>query len=92
MPCLTSTRRAALIIRLAKREASLVIAEATYDELLANPVESYRFDSTEGEQQTKRRKVADAKQQVDELESEIDSIRRRLNGTGVVNMNLRRSR
>ena len=90
MPCLTSTRRAALLVRLAKREASLAIADAAYDELLANTIEAYRFDSTEGEPQTKRRKVADAKKQVDELESEIDSIRRRLNGTGVINMNLRR--
>jgi molecular chaperone GrpE (heat shock protein) len=79
-----------LLTRLAKREASLVIAEASYDELLASNVEMYRFDSTEGEQTTKRRKLQDIKDQADSLQAEIDNIRRRLNGTGIVNMNLRR--
>jgi len=79
-----------LLDRLAKREASLVIAEASYDELLANNVEMYRFDSTEGEQTTRRRKLQDIKNQVDSLQAEIDNIRRRLNGKGIVNMNLRR--
>lgn len=90
MTCTSSSRRTRLIARLAKREASLVIVEATYDELLANGIELYRFDSTEGEQQTKRRKLSEVKGQIDSLTAEIDSIRRTLNGTGVVNMNLRR--
>ena len=90
MSCLSSTRRAELLARLAKREASLAIVEATYDELLATSVESYRFDSTEGEQQTKRRGLAGVKDQLDGLQSEIDSLRRKLGGSGIVNMNLRR--
>ena len=79
-----------MLARLAKREASLVIAEASYDELLASNVEMYRFDSTEGEQTTKRRKIQEMRDQIQILESEIDNIRRRLNGTGIVNMNMRR--
>lgn len=79
-----------MLARLAKREASLVIAEASYDELLASNVEMYRFDSTEGEQTTKRRKIQEMRDQIQSLESEIDNIRRRLNGTGIVNMNMRR--
>ena len=90
MTCTSSSRRTLLTARLAKREASLAIVEATYDELLANGIELYRFDSTEGEQQTKRRKLQEVKDQIDSLTAEIDSIRRTLNGTGVVNMNLRR--
>jgi uncharacterized protein YceH (UPF0502 family) len=90
MTCINSSTRTRLLARLAKREASLIIAEAAYDELLANNVEMYRLDTTEGEQTTKRRKVADLKSQIDALESEIDNIRRRLSGTGIVNMNLRR--
>lgn len=90
MSCLSSSRRSILTARLAKREASLVIVEATYDELLANEVESYRFDSTEGEQQTKRRRLQEVKDQIDSLISEIDRIRRKLNGAGISNMNLRR--
>lgn len=90
MTCPPSSRRTRLTARLVKREASLVIVETTYDELLASGVELYRFDSTEGEQQTKRRKLQEVKDQIDSLTAEIDSIRRTLNGTGVVNMNLRR--
>ena len=90
MTCLSSSRRTQLLARLAKREASLVIVEATYDELLASGIESYRFDSTEGEQQTKRRNLNEVKGQLDSLQSEIDSIQRQLSGQGVVNMNLRR--
>ena len=90
MTCINSTTRTRLLARLTKREASLVLAEASYDELLANNVESYRFDSSEGEQQTKRRKLQDIKEQVDSLQAEIDNIRRRLDGKGIVNMNLRR--
>ena len=90
MSCLNSSTRTVLLARLAKREASLVIAEASYDELLASNVEMYRFDSTEGEQTTKRRKIQEMRDQIQSLESEIDNIRRRLNGTGIVNMNMRR--
>lgn len=90
MSCINSTTRTRLLARLTKRETSLILAETSYDELLANNVESYRFDSTEGEQQTKRRKLQDIKEQVDSLQAEIDNIRRRLDGKGIVNMNLRR--
>ena len=90
MSCLTSSRRTVLLARLAKRQTSLAIVEATYDELLESGVESYRFDSTEGEQQTKRRKLSDVKEQLDSLTAEIDAITRQLNNKGVVNMNLRR--
>lgn len=90
MACLTSNRRAQLKARLAKREASLVIVEATYDKLLASGVESYRFDSTEGEQQTKRRNLSEVKAQMDSLQAEVDNLRKALAGQGIVNMNLRR--
>ena len=90
MACINSTTRTRLLARLAKREASLVIVEVTYDEALAVNLEMYRFDSTEGEQTSKRRKLQDLKDQVDSLQAEIDNIRRRLSGQGIVNMNLRR--
>lgn len=90
MVCINSTTRTRLLARLAKREASLVIVEVTYDEALAVNLEMYRFDSTEGEQTSRRRKLKDIKDQVDSLQAEIDNIRRRLGGQGIVNMNLRR--
>lgn len=90
MPCLSRSRRTTLQMRLAKREASLVIVETTYDELLASGVEEYKFDSTEGRQETRRRKLDDVRKQIDALTAEIDSITRKLAGNGLVNLNLRR--
>ncbi len=90
MSCLSRSRRTTLQLRLAKREASLVIVEATYDELLATGVEEYKFDSTEGRQETRRRELDDVKKQIDALTAEIDSITRKLAGRGIVNLNLRR--
>jgi len=81
---------AALKARLAKRNASLAILEATYDELISSGVLSYRFDSTEGEQQTKRRELSEVKKQMDNLVAEIESIERKLSGSGLVMLGLRR--
>lgn len=90
MPCLSRSRRTTLQQRLARREASLVIVENTYDKLLATGVEEYKFDSTEGRQETRRRELGDVKKQIDSLTAEIDSITRKLAGNGIVNLNLRR--
>lgn len=90
MACLNSTTRTRLQARLTKRETSLAIVEVTYDEALAVNLEMYRFDSTEGEQTSKRRKLQDLKDQIDSLQADIDNIRRRLSGTGIVNMSMRR--
>lgn len=76
--------------KLAKKEASLAIAEATYDKLLADPKESYRFDSGEGSQSSKNRKLSDVKKQIDDLEAEIEQIKRRLNHKGLTSIRLNR--
>ena len=83
--------RERLKARLEKKEASLAIAESTYDSLLAEENESYRFDSGEGSQSTKKRKIEDIKSQIDQLESEIDALRRRLKGQGLTRISLRRA-
>lgn len=85
------TTRQILIERLEKKKAQLVIVEKTYEELLAEPNESYRFDSGEGSQATKKRKLSDLSEQIDKLEAEIDGICRRLQGKGLTQIALRRS-
>jgi len=83
----TKTR---LETRLARKEAQLEIAYTTYETLLAEVNASYRFDSGEGSESTKKRDLDSLKKQIDSLESEIDGIRRRLSGLGLVRISLKR--
>ena len=78
--------------RLARKEASLELAYSTYDELLSESNESYRFDSGEGSQSTKKKKLEEFKKQIDSLEAEADGIRRRLSGLGLTRITLNRRR
>ena len=90
MTCLTPERKAQLKARLTKKIAQLAAANLLYDELLTDPTESYRFDSGEGSQQAKRKKLSTVQDQISILESEIDRLQTKLSGKGIVNMNLRR--
>lgn len=90
MTCISNTQRAEIIAAINKKGAQLAIAEAAYERLLARDTESYRFDSGEGSQQAKSRKISDLADQIDRLESQIAALYRKLNGSGIVNMNLRR--
>lgn len=91
MACINTSTRARLIASLAKKEAQLLKAEEAYDDALTS-IKEYRFDSGEGSQRTEYRSVNELKTTIDALETEIEAIHRRLNGTGLVNINLRRKR
>lgn len=81
----STTRKAALAVRRAKRVASLALAEAAYDALLTKePNESYTFNSGEGSQSATRRKLNELKKQIDLLEAEIDRIDQQVAGDDVV--------
>lgn len=84
------SRTQELKAKLAKKEQQLELAEATYEKLLSDPNESYRFDSGDGSQSTKKRKLDELKTQIDQLESEIDNLKRRLAGKGLTRVSLRR--
>ncbi|MHA1286842.1 MAG: hypothetical protein ACTSPB_05500 [Candidatus Thorarchaeota archaeon] len=90
MPVMNTTRRARLIARLEIKIAQLAAANETYLALIAQPIENYKFDSGEGRQEATRRKLEALKDQIDSLEAEIDSIYNKLEGAGIVNLNLRR--
>lgn len=90
MSCLSSSRIAQLKARLTKKTAQLDAANLLYDELLTDSTESYRFDSGEGSQQAKSKKLSDVQDQISILESEIDRLQAKLAGKGIVNMNMRR--
>lgn len=77
--------------RLVIKEAQLALADTSYTALLAQKNSAYWFDSGEGEQRATRVKLSELKKQIDDLESEIDQIYRKLSGCpGISSMNLRR--
>jgi hypothetical protein len=90
MTCISQSRRAEIIAAIEKKQAQLAIVQATYERALAQENESYTFDSGEGRQQAKFRGLDKIADQIDRLESQIAALQRKLSGTGVVNVNLRR--
>jgi hypothetical protein len=81
---------AALQKQLATKRLQLEAANKTYTELLAQSVESYKFDSAEGSQQSKRRSLEEFRKQISALETDIAMLERRLRGGRVVSMAFRR--
>ena len=89
MSCLSPALRARLLARKALLETRLSSAELAFDDAMTAH-ESYRFDSGEAMQQVKQRKLDEFTKLIDHLEAQIDNIYRRLRGTGVHNIVLRR--
>lgn len=89
MSCLTSANRTKLTARKAIYETKLTAAYAALDGVTTD-IESYRLDSGEGSQQAKRRKSDEITKLIRHLEAVLDSIDRRLCGTGVTTLVLRR--
>lgn len=90
MPVLTSELRAAIEARIATKEAQLDKANSTYSSLLDQSIYSYKLDTSAAEQWVQRQKISELQQAIESLESEIDLLYRRLNGTQVVSVRLRR--
>lgn len=88
MSCLAAERRAKLEERLQKKQTLLENLYTALDNF--DGVREYKFDSGEGMQQTKYYSLADIQKNIDIIESQIDRIKRILNGTGLNNINLRR--
>jgi len=63
----------------AQRDAAV---EALNELLKDGPVESYSFGDGNGNQNVRRRKIADYKDLISELEKEIDELEKELSGGG----------
>jgi hypothetical protein len=87
---MSSATYARLLAELEKLEELYNHAVATYEKLLQQEINSYRFDTGEGSQQARRVKMSEVSQEIEWISSRADNIRNRLNGRRVVNMNLRR--
>lgn len=91
MSTLSSKERARIQTQITSKEAQLAVANDAYLSALKNAeAQSYKFDSGEGQQSVTRRRPKEIGEEVRRLEAEIDRLYRRLNGTGLHTMNLRR--
>lgn len=84
------SRKSRLQTQLARVQAAL---SALYDQLIeqsASSVQSYTFDSGEGIQTTRRRKLSEIQDQIDRLQSTESWIINELNNMGLINLQLRR--
>jgi chromosome segregation ATPase len=86
-----AARRAEIQAQIDTKTAQLTAANTTLESLLSESVESYKFDSGEGSQQAKRRKIDDLMALIQSLEAQIDWLRRKLqSGGGPRAINVRR--
>lgn len=93
MSYLDPSRQAQIRSRIATKEAQLASLNDAFSEAVKNAeIQSYKFDSGEGEQAATRRKPEDILKAIRLLEAEVDRLYGRLSGKGVVNMSLRRRR
>jgi dynactin complex subunit len=77
--------------RLVIKEAQLAKLYIQLDQAIDNiDIESYSLDTGNGKQATKRRRPAEIQELIDILEREIDALRRKLRGTGIVSLNTSR--
>lgn len=90
MAYIDPTVRAELIATRAELAAMLVAINATYLAALGKRTKEYRFDSGVSSQREEYRSLKDLREERRYIENEIKRIDQRLNGTGVVNLNVRR--
>jgi hypothetical protein len=90
MSCLSSSDKARLQAELTDKQTQLDELKAAYTASLKGGVKSYKFDSGEASQAVVYTSPKDLKDLIDETESEINALIRRLGGKGLVNIELRR--
>lgn len=93
MSYLTAAIRARIAAQISVKEAQLTAANEALTAALGNSeIQTYRFDSGEGNQSATRRSPEEIQRVIARLERELDALYQRQRGGGIVNMNLRRYR
>lgn len=92
MSYVSSSTYAKIVAQIAVKEEQLDAANETLTSLLSQEYEEYRFNSNEGMQQVKRKKTEGLIKLISLLEAQINLLYRRINGTAVHNLNVRRKR
>ena len=87
---LTAANQTKIKADIALIDTQLAAANATYTALLGDGIASYRFDSGEGSQQTKKRKLSELQETIEYLDTKRESLIEKLNCSSLVNINLSR--
>ena len=91
MSCITVQQKIEIQRRIAVLDSQLAAANDAYTDCLTNmAIKDYQFSGGEGSQSVSRRKPAELSQVIDRLQAQRDRLQRKLDGTGIVNMNMRR--
>lgn len=90
MAYLSTATHTRLVAQLARIEAQIAAADAAMLKLVAGEIESFSLNTGEGTQSSKRWDAGNILTLISRLEQYAESIRQRLNGKGIVNMNVRR--
>lgn len=91
MAYLSATTKARIEAQIATKTAQLEAINTAYLAALTNSeISTYKIDTGEGSEMVSRRNPAQLLVVINRLETEIDRLYRRLDGTGLCNMNLRR--
>jgi len=85
-----SERRQRLLAQKAQYEKTLTSLYSSLDDAAASGIESYRFDSGEGSQSTKRRSLKDIHELIQFYEARLSWVINELNNMGIVTLQLRR--
>lgn len=90
----TGRYRQKLIERIRIKQAQLDKANEVLEAALemGGETQSYTFNSGEGQQSATKRPLKEIYDLIERLEAEISNLYRKLNGNGLVNLNLRRNR
>lgn len=90
MAYLTTAERTAIQAQITTKTEQLTEANETLRKLLKVQAEEYWLSTEEGTQRVRRLKVKDLQQVIEALESQIDSLTRKLGSGGLRTQNLRR--
>lgn len=83
--------RARIEAQITSKTEQLAAVNTAYLNSLTNAeIQTYTLDTGEGKQSTTRRKPEELQRAIRILETDLERLYRRLNGGGLVNMNLRR--
>jgi hypothetical protein len=92
MSYLIPSRAARIRAKIASKEAQVAALETILENESGTGVQSYRFASGDGAVSTERRSLHETRNNIRILDAEIEALYRKLQGIGIVNMQLRRRR
>jgi hypothetical protein len=89
MGCLSSSQKTYILNKIEVLDEQLLAANAAYLECLSS-IKNYQFSSGEGSMTVTRQDAKKMLEVISMLQSQRDRLQNRLDGTGIVNLNLRR--